>query len=165
MHRSAGLHRRLRQPARIAEWIHLSAATVQHGADIASGAGCLAGRITFEHLHRHTTTDALLCRLPNRHRVAGVKRRSQRAGLQCVARDLMTLDQPEHHIRRVAGQRDHAAAEIGAEVRHDLVGIVLQSRIDLPAIAPRRAPARLLRLQQHDIDAAVRPDATRPTIR
>src|SRR5438093_1312459 len=40
-----------------------------------------------------------------------------------------------------------AAAEVGAEIGLDLIGIVLQPRIDLPAIIARCAPARLLRFQ------------------
>ena len=47
----------------------------------------------------------------------------------------MAGDEIEHDVRRVPGHLDHAAAEIGAEIRLYRVGIVLQAGIDLSAVA------------------------------
>ena len=47
-------------------------------------------------------------------------------------------------------------AQIGAEIRLHLIGIVLQPGIDLPAIASRCTPAWLMRLQHRDIHTLLR---------
>ena len=59
----------------------------------------------------------------------------------------------ENDLRRVPGQLDHAPAKVGTEVRLDIIGIVLQARIDLPAVAAGGAPARLVCLQNGNIDS------------
>jgi hypothetical protein len=64
-------------------------------------------------------------------------------------------DQVEGQLRRAARQRHHAPAHIRAEPGLDRVGVLLEAGIDLAAIAARSAPARRLRLQQSNGDAAL----------
>ena len=73
-----------------------------------------------------------------------------------LARDLVAANQIEREIGSAVGERNHAAAELGAEIGFDLVGIMLESGIDLPAIAARGAPARLLRFQHDRVHAQLR---------
>ena len=65
----------------------------------------------------------------------------------------MTAYQVERKHRRVVGERDHATAEVGAEIRLDRIGIEFQSRIELAAIIAGRAPARLLSFEHDRIGA------------
>jgi hypothetical protein len=79
----------------------------------------------------------------------------QGVGLPRLAGDLMPRHQVEHGVRRVPRQLDHAPTEIGPEVRLDLVGIVLQTRIDLSAVAAGGTPAGLVRFEHGHFDAAL----------
>src|SRR5262249_33052182 len=54
--------------------------------------------------------------------------------------------------RRIAGERHHPPAQIGTEIRFNLIGVGLQARIDLTAIPAGGAPTGLMRLQHHDVD-------------
>ena len=65
----------------------------------------------------------------------------------------MAIDQIENDVGRVPGHFDHAPAEIRTEIGLHLVGVVFQPGIDLPAIAPRGAPAGLVALEHDDIGA------------
>src|SRR5262249_59021800 len=72
-----------------------------------------------------------------------------RSVLPRLARNLVTTDEIEREVRGSIGKRDHAAAEVGAKIGLDLIGVVLEAGIDLAAIVARRAPRGLLGFQ-HD---------------
>ena len=65
------------------------------------------------------------------------------------------FDQAEHGIGRAADEIDQAPAALGTEFFLQLVRIVFQPRNHLAAIAPRTAPAGLMRFQHHDARAAL----------
>ena len=153
MNGSARRDRGTRQAARIAQRMQVAAAVVQHGAEIAVGAGHLPHLLAVQQLHRHAAADALLGGAFDSRRACFIVGRAQRAVLPCLAGDLVAADQVEREVGSTVGKRDHAAAEVGAEIGLDLIGIVLQPRIDLPAIIARCAPARLLRFQHGHVDA------------
>ncbi len=138
-----------RQTARVAQRMQVAAAIVQHGAEIAVGPGHLPHLFAVQQRHRHAAADALFCGVFDSRRACFIVSRAQRAVLPRLAGDLVAADQVERVVGGAVGKRDHAAAELSAEIRLDLVRVVLQPRIDLPAIVARRAPARLLRFQ-HD---------------
>ena len=73
--------------------------------------------------------------------------RPQRTVLACFARNVMAPNERKDELRRAAGKRDHTPPEVGSKVTLDHVGVVLQARVHLTAIAPRSAPARLFGLQ------------------
>ena len=77
------------------------------------------------------------------------------AGAAVVAGDVEpeAIDQIEGEIGCAAGEIRHRPARLGAKLRHEFIGVVFQAGNDLPAIAPRRAPARFLRLDQRDVGA------------
>ena len=135
MYSRTRLYRSPCQTARVAQRIHLAATPVQHSPDIAIGAGDLPRGIALQKINRHPPAHALLRRRTKPHGIARMKRRTQRPGLQRVAFDLVALDQPKNHVRRVARKRHHPTAKVRTEIRFHLLGIVLQSGIDLPAVA------------------------------
>ena len=142
-----------RQTARIAQRMQVAAAVVQHGAEIAIGAGHLAHLFSVQQRYRHAAADALFCSVLDSRRARFIVGRAQRAILPRLAGDLVAADQVERVVRGAVGKRDHAAAKLSAEIGLDLVRVVLEARIDLAAIVARRAPARLLRLQHGHVDA------------
>ncbi len=73
-----------------------------------------------------------------------------------VARDLVLLHQLEHAVGRGAGELGQALAAFGAEPFDNFVRIELQPRNHLPAIAPRRPPARPRRIDHDDALAKLR---------
>ena len=142
-----------REAAGVTERMQIAAARIEHGADVAIRAGHLAQLLAVQIRHRHAAADALLRGLLDRGGAGLVIGRAQRAVLPRLARDLVAADQIMREVRGAVGELDHAAAELGAEIGLDLIGIVLQAGIDLAAIVARRAPARLLRLQHQRLDA------------
>ena len=115
--------------------------------------GHLAHLLAVQQRHRHAAPDALLRGVLDRGGARFIVGRAQRAVLPRLAGDLVAADQVEREVGGAVGKRDHAAAEVGAEIGLDLIGIVLEARIDLAAIVARCAPARLLRLQHGHVDA------------
>ena len=65
----------------------------------------------------------------------------------------MPRDEVEDDIGRRAGEAPQPLAALGAELRLDLVRIVLQARNDLAAVAARRAPAGRMRVEHDDVRA------------
>jgi hypothetical protein len=68
----------------------------------------------------------------------------------------MFADQPENQIRCGPRQPDHPAAQLAAEIGFDAVRLPFEPRIDLAAVAPRGAPADLVRFHHGCPDAAHR---------
>jgi hypothetical protein len=129
------------------------AAPIEEGSGIAACTGHGLTARGVQQFARRAAAHPLFGRGPDAGRLAWLKRRPHRAGLQRAASDLVALNKIEHQVGRVAGQRDHAPAQIGAEMFFHLVGIMLQAGIDLPAIAARGTPAGLPSLQHSDMDA------------
>ncbi|MGY4629774.1 hypothetical protein ACVWY3_007530 [Bradyrhizobium sp. USDA 4486] len=152
----AGRDRGARETAGVAERMQIAAASIKHGADVAVGARHLAKLLAVQIGHRHAAADALLRGALDRGGAGLVVGRTQRAVLSRLARDLVAADQIMREIRRAIGERDHAAAELRAEIGLDLIGIVLQAGIGVAAIVAGRAPARLLRFQHQRLDALLR---------
>ena len=123
---SARRDRGARQAARIAQRMQIAATLVQHGAEIAVGAGHLPHLFAVQQRHRHAAADALLCRVFDSRRACFIVGRAQRAVLPRLAGNLIAADQVECVVRGTVGERDHAAAEVGAEIGLDLVRVVLQ---------------------------------------
>jgi hypothetical protein len=144
VHLRPGLYRHLRYAARKPEWIDVPAAPVEKRADIAARAGRFADLGSLQQVDGHATSCGLLEAAAHIARAILRDCSTQRAGLACLADDLMPRGKVENDLRRVPGQLDHAPAKVGPEVRLDLIGIVLQARIDLPAIAAGGAPPRLM---------------------
>ena len=153
MHGGAGRDRGARQSPRVTQRMQVAAAPVQHGAEIAVAAGHLAHLLAAQQLDRHAAADALFCSTFDCRRAGFIIGRAQRAVLSRLARNLVAADQVECEIGGAVGERDHATAQVGAEIGFDAVGIVLEPGIDLAAIVARCTPARLVRLQHRHADA------------
>jgi len=65
-------------------------------------------------------------------------------------------DDVENPLRRSRRESRHVAPEGRAEVLLDSVGFALETGVDLPAVAARRAPAGLAGFEHRDGDAALR---------
>ena len=84
----------------------------------------------------------------------GIEGHAERSRLRGFAVDLVLLHQRKHLVGRGARESQHPASHLLAEIGDHLFRVGIDAGIDLAAIAARSAPARLMRLQHHGIDAA-----------
>jgi hypothetical protein len=75
--------------------------------------------------------------------------------LVCLTSDLKLSNQGEDSVRRAAGERHHSPFQIAAEMALYFLRFMLEPRVDLSAVAARRAPARLSRFQNSYIGATL----------
>ena len=156
VHDNTGADRGLGQRAGVGERLHHAGAAIEPGAGILIGPDVAFGGGLVEHLDRRAAL------LPLRR--AGFQRRHRlgREGALDPARarvghvHLVLVDQFPHEVGRAADEVDQPRSALGPEHRLELVGIELQPRDHLAAVAARAAEARLLGLQHHRLDAALR---------
>ena len=82
-------------------------------------------------------------------------RGTQPTGADRVALDVVFVDQVKDEVARLAGHLNHPLPVFIAEFLADHTGRVFEAHIDLTTIAPRRAPAWLLRLKKRDLNACL----------
>ena len=156
MHGGARLQRSAREPPGKTQGIQIPAAAIQHRQPVAPRPRRLIESGTLQQFHRRAAARQLLRGDSNLGRVLRPHCCAQGAVAARVAANVMPLDEIEYKGRRGAGEGIHAAAQLLAEVALHRIRIELQAGIDLAAIAAGGAPARLLRLEQHDLRALLR---------
>ena len=134
MDRDACADRRARKAAGIAQRVQVAAAPVNEAADIAVRSGHFAQARAVEQRDRHAALLALLDEAFDVLRAARLIGDAQRAVLTGLAGNLVAADQIEREGRRAVGKREHAPAEISAELFLDFVGRELEARIHLAAV-------------------------------
>src|ERR1700739_2725351 len=118
--------------------MQVTAAFVEHGAEIVLAASHCAHFLVPEQSDRHAAADALLRGRSDAGCGRLVIGRAQRAVLPRLAGDLVATYQVEREVRGTVGKIDPAAAEVGTEISLDPIRVMLQPRIELPAIVARR---------------------------
>ena len=139
------------------ERVQMPALAILQPADIGRRADAGAGLVAVERADRRMAVARgdVLGVLGHLARVGLAPRRLQMAGAQ-LAVDGVVRDQALHQPRGLGGERPDPRRRRGAEAA--LIGADVDARAvgELAAIAPRRAPAEAVRLQQRHVDAAHR---------
>jgi catechol 2,3-dioxygenase-like lactoylglutathione lyase family enzyme len=150
----AGALRRAGEAAGERQRINMAALRMPPAAVVADAAEDRRERLAVEELGRRAAPLPLLDAAAGQRDAARPVRRLDPTGLHRVAVDLQAAHQVEQELRAVAHQRDQLLARLGADQADHAVGVVAAERRDDQAVvASRGAPARLLRLQHHRVDA------------
>ena len=73
----------------------------------------------------------------------------------CLTSDLKLSNKGENSVRSAARERHHSPSQIAAEMALYLLRFMLEPRVNLAAIAARRAPPRLSSFQNRHIAATL----------
>jgi hypothetical protein len=139
------------EPAHVGERLERARAAIEPAGAILVGAQKLSEARSGEQLHRSAPRAPLPCPRDHGLRRGGGMRGLDPAALACPAFDAVLRDQREDAIGGAAGEPHQSFAAVAPVTRDELVGIVLEARDDLPAVAAGGAITDVMRFEHGDL--------------